>query len=95
MRKCPACGHENPLSETKCPKCGSYYSKIIELIDQEAADEEERSFRGRCRRIFGAENVKLALKSEVKRGWAGLGGRAKFTLFVIFVFVFALVVSVL
>lgn len=95
MRKCPACGHENPLSETKCPKCGSYYSKIIELIDQEAADEEERSFRGRCRRIFGAENVKLALKAEVERGWAGLGGRAKFTLFVIFVFVFALVVSVL
>jgi uncharacterized membrane protein YvbJ len=95
MKKCPVCGHENPLSETKCPKCGSYYSKIIELIDQEAAAEEEQSFRGRCRRIFQADDTKLALKAELKRGWAGLGGRAKFTLFVIFVFVFALVVSVL
>jgi uncharacterized membrane protein YvbJ len=95
MKKCPACGHENPLPEKKCPKCGSYYSKIIELIDQEAAAEEEQSFRGQCRRIFQADNVKLALKAEVKRWWAGLGGRAKFTLFVIFVFVFALVVSVL
>jgi uncharacterized membrane protein YvbJ len=95
MKKCPACGYENPLSETKCPKCGSYYSKIIEMIDQEAADEEEQSFRGQWRRILRADSIKLALKSEMKRWWASLGGRAKFTLFVIFVFVFALVVSVL
>jgi uncharacterized membrane protein YvbJ len=95
MKKCPACGHENPLPETKCPKCGSYYSKIIELIDHEAAAEQEQSFRGQCRRILRSGNVKLALKAEVKRWWAELGGRAKFTLFVIFVFVFALVVSVL
>jgi uncharacterized membrane protein YvbJ len=95
MKKCPACGHENPLPETKCPKCGSYYSKIIELIDQEAAAEEEQSFRGQCRRILQSGNVKLALKVEVKRWWAGLGVHAKFTLFVIFAFVFALVVSVL
>lgn len=95
MKKCPACGHESSLDETKCPKCGSYYSKIIELIDKVAAEEEEQSFRGRCRRILQADNVKLALKAELKHWWAGLGGRAKFTLFVIFVFVFALVVTVL
>ena len=95
MKKCPSCGHANPLDEKKCPKCGSYYSRIIELIDKEAAEEEDQSFRGQCRRIFQADNVKLALKAELKRFWAGLGGRAKFTLFVIFVFVFALVVSVL
>lgn len=95
MKKCPVCGHENPLDETKCPKCGSYYSKIIELLDKEAADEEERSFRGQCRRIFQSGNVKLALKAEAERWWSGLGLRAKFTLFVIFVFVFALVVTVL
>lgn len=95
MKKCPACGHENPLDETQCPKCGRYYSKIIELLDQAAAEEEAQSFRGQCRRIFQADNVRLALKTELTRWWAGLGVRAKFTLFVIFVFVFALVASVL
>ncbi|MGR8952748.1 MAG: zinc-ribbon domain-containing protein [Gammaproteobacteria bacterium] len=95
MKKCPACGHENPLDATQCPKCGRYYSKIIELLDQAAAEEEAQSFRGQCRRIFQADNIKLALKAELTRWWAGLGGRAKFTLFVIFVFVFALVASVL
>lgn len=95
MKKCPTCGHETPSNETKCPKCGNYYSKIIELIDKEAAEEEEQSFRGRCRRILNADNVRLALKAEGVRWWSGLGGRAKFTLFVIFVFVFALIVSAL
>ena len=77
------------------PQMRELLFQIIELIDKEAAEEEDQSFRGQCRRIFQADNVKLALKAELKRFWAGLGGRAKFTLFVIFVFVFALVVSVL
>jgi hypothetical protein len=75
--------------------CGKFYSKIAELIAEEEAEEERRSLRGQLRRIVGAEDIKAALKAEIKQVIAGLSRKARFTLFVIFVFVFALVVSVL
>jgi hypothetical protein len=75
--------------------CGRFYSKVIELIAAEEADEERRSWRGRLKRIVDAEDVKAALKNEVKLAIAGLNTKARFTLFVIFAFVFALVVTVL
>jgi len=95
MSQCPTCGVERLPGAAVCPACGKYYSKIVELISAEEAEEERRSWRGRLKRIVGAEDVKAALKNEVKLAIAGLNTRARFTLFVIFVFVFALVVTVL
>lgn len=95
MSKCPTCGADRLPGATVCPVCGRFYSKIIELIAAEEADEERRSWRGRLKRIVGADDVRAALKNEVKLAVAGLNTKARFTLFVIFVFVFALVVTVL
>lgn len=95
MKKCPSCGHESEIPEIKCPACGNYYSKIIELIDEEAENEEKHSFRGRCKRILDSGNIRQQLANELRAIVAGLSKKAKFTLFIIFVFIFALVVSVL
>lgn len=95
MNKCSVCGHERNDRDVKCPKCGSFYSKIAEIIAEQEAQEAMQTFRGRCKRILGSEDVKQALLTELKLIWAGLTKKGVFALFVIFVFVFALVVSVL
>lgn len=95
MKKCPACGQESDRSELKCPACGNYYSKVLELIAEEEEYEEKKSFRGRCKRILNAENTKQELIKELTSIKANMTGKAKFTLIVIFVFVFALIISVL
>ena len=95
MNKCLDCGHEHNGRTIKCPKCGKFYSKIIEIIDEYEAEEELQTLRGRCKRIFKADNAKDALFSEFKLIKAGLTKKGWLALIVIFVFVFALVVSVL
>ena len=95
MNKCPSCGHERKESEFRCSECGSFYSKIAELIAEEEDYEEQHSFRGRCKRIFKSGDIKLALKTELDQAMAGLSKKAIFTLFVIIAFVFALTLSVL
>ncbi|MGZ8158920.1 MAG: hypothetical protein ACXWT1_09185 [Methylobacter sp.] len=95
MKKCSVCGHESDDRAMKCPECGAFYSKITEIIAEQEAQEEMQTFRGRCKRIFNADDVKQELLSELKLVWAGLTKKGVFALFVIFVFVFALVVSVL
>lgn len=75
----------------RCPECGGFYSKAVELIDQAAAEEAAQTFAGRCRRIVASGHIRQALLAE----WQALPGQAKFSLWVIFVFVFALVASVL
>lgn len=95
MKVCPTCGFEAENSAMRCPECGAFYSKIIELIEKEAADEESQSFKGLCRRIFNAEQKKAAIFKEFDEFKAGLTGKAKFTLWVIVAFVFALIVTVL
>jgi len=96
MSQCSSCGHERVEGEVVCPACGKFYSKIAELIaEEEAAEEEMQSLRGRLRRVVDADNVKAAIKAECKQVIAGLSTKARFTLFVIFVFVFALMISVL
>lgn len=94
MKKCPSCGYENPANDMRCPKCGSYYSKIIELIDKEAAEEEKNTWRERYRRMVASGNIKQAIASELTQMISILPMKTKFTLFVIFVFVFALVFAV-
>lgn len=95
MNKCSVCGHERNDRDMKCPKCGSFYSKIAEIIAEQEAQEEMQTFRGRCKRILNADDIKRELLSELKLMRAGLTKKGMFALFVIFVFVFALVVSVL
>ena len=73
----------------------SFYSTIAELIAEEEANEEKHSFRGRCKRILNADDIKHELLVEPAQVKAELSKKAIFTLFVIFVFVFALVLSVL
>jgi predicted ATP-dependent serine protease len=95
MQHCPSCGHERDLTAMRCPECGSFYSKVIELIEQEAAAEEQASLKGRWRRVIGAADKRHALAEEYRQFKAGLTLTAKFTLWVIVAFVFALVVTVL
>lgn len=95
MKKCSVCGHESNDGDMKCPKCGSFYSKIIEMIAEQEALEEMQTFRGQCKRILNSGNIKQALLDELQRIKSQLTPKGKFALFVIFVFVFALIVSVL
>ncbi|MCK9636324.1 MAG: hypothetical protein M0R41_08605 [Methylobacter tundripaludum] len=95
MNQCSVCGHQRNDRDVKCPECGSFYSKIAEIIAEQEALEEMQTFRGRCKKILASDDVKQALLSELKLAWVGLTKTGVFALFVIFVFVFALVVSVL
>lgn len=95
MNKCSVCGHERNDRDIKCPECGRFYSKIAEIIAEQEALEEMQTFRGRCKRILNSGDVKHELMAELKRVREGLTKRGMFALFVIFVFVFALIVSVL
>lgn len=95
MKNCSVCGHQVNDRDLKCPGCGSYYSKIAEIIAEQEAQEEMQTFRGRSKRIMASDDLKQALLSELALFWAGLTKTGVFALFVIFVFVFALLVSVL
>ncbi|MGZ5075503.1 MAG: hypothetical protein ACXV9R_02685 [Methylobacter sp.] len=95
MNQCSVCGHERNDRDIKCPECGSYYSKIAEIIAEQEAQEEMRTFRGRCKRILKSGDIKHELLAELSQIKAGLTKKGIFALFVIFVFVFALVISVL
>jgi uncharacterized membrane protein YvbJ len=95
MNNCSLCGHQRNDGDMKCPECGSFYSKVSEIIAEQEAQEEMQTLRGRCKRILGEDDVKQAFLDELKLIRAGLTKKAMFALFVIFVFVFALVVSVL
>jgi hypothetical protein len=95
MNNCPSCGHERSKTETRCPACGTFYPTIAELLAEEEAYEAAHSWRGHWQRIYDAPDRKQALLAELKQFWAGLSIQGKFSLFVIFVFVFALIVTVL
>jgi len=95
MNKCSVCGHERNDQDMKCPECGSYYSKIAEIIAEQEAQEEMQTLRGRCKRILNSGDIKHELLAELKLIRSGLTNRGMFALFVIFAFVFALIVSVL
>ncbi|MDD5410242.1 MAG: hypothetical protein PHF31_02335 [Methylobacter sp.] len=95
MNKCPSCGHERNDRDMKCPQCGSFYSKIDEILAEQEAYEEMHSFRGRFKRIIKSDNVKREVLAELKLIKAGLSKKSLFTIYVIIAFVFALVISVL
>ncbi|GAB6140364.1 hypothetical protein JCM14076_10930 [Methylosoma difficile] len=95
MPTCPSCGFVNANNEMRCPECGGFYSKVLELIDQEATEEELQTFQGRLKRILSSGSIKKGLSAEWHAFKESLTPQAKFALYVIFAFVFALVLSVL
>jgi hypothetical protein len=82
-------------ADIKCAKCGNYFSKIIQLIEEEQAYEQEHSLQGSYQRVKDAPSLRHGLVAETKLFFSKLDKKAKFTLFVVFVFVFAMIVSVL
>lgn len=95
MKQCPVCGYQNNHDDMRCPECGRFYSKVVELIDELANEEENASFAGRWRQFLANNDKKRALHQEWLRFKSGLTLQGKLSLWVIFVFVFALMVTVL
>ncbi|MFI3223320.1 MAG: hypothetical protein QX191_09835 [Methylococcaceae bacterium] len=95
MKVCQSCGFERKSSDKKCPSCGDLYLTLAELIAEEEANDEKRSFKGLCKRIINAESSKDAFLLEIELIKAELTKKSVFTIFLIVSFVFALVLSVL
>ncbi len=73
----------------------SLNEQIAKILAQEAEQIEQRSWRGKLKRIWRAENRNQAFKAECFAIWKGLSKKAVFTLFLIVAFVFMLTFSVL
>lgn len=95
MNKCPSCGYKRENFDIRCPECGNFYPTIAELIAEEEANEQKHSFRGHCKRILGADDIKQELYNELTQIKAGLSKKALLTIFLIIAFIFALTLSVL
>lgn len=95
MKNCPSCGHERSQTEPRCPVCGAFYPTLAELLAEEEAYELAHSWGGRWQKIWDSTNKKQAVAAVIKQFWADLSLQGKFSLLVVFVFVFALIVTVL
>lgn len=95
MNKCPQCGQQRKADEYRCLSCGCFYSQLDEILAAEEAEKEKTSFKGRLNAIRKANNPKQALSDELRRIRQNTPTKTLFTLVVIFVFIFALMVSVL
>jgi hypothetical protein len=73
----------------------SLNEQIEKILAEEAAQLEQRSWSGKWKRLWRAENKKQAFKAELFAMWRGLSKKGVFTLFLIVAFVFALTFSVL
>jgi uncharacterized membrane protein YvbJ len=95
MNKCPQCGQQRKADEYRCLVCGCFYSQLDELLAAEEAENERKSVKGRLKAIQNADNPKQAFIHELITLKEHLPRKAAFTLVVVFVFIFALIVSVL
>ncbi len=95
MKNCPKCGQARLGEEFKCPKCQVFYSQLDELLYEEQQKQEKNTFKGRLKIIYAADDRKQALRDELKTIWKNTPLKTKITLWTIFAFVFALVVTVL
>lgn len=93
--QCPACGSKRQDEEFACLNCGAFYSKLDELLAIEAAEQEQKSFKGRIRRILSSEQKFTELFKELNVLKNSLPLQSWFAIFVIFCFVFALIIIVL
>lgn len=95
MNKCPQCGQQRKADEYRCPTCGCFYSQLDEILAAEEAEKKRKSFIGRLKAIRNAHNHKQALIDELGRVIQSTPNQTLFTFVIIFVFIFALIVSVL
>jgi hypothetical protein len=95
MNCCPQCGQKRIAEEFKCPKCACFYSQLDEILAAQEAEIEQKSLQGHLKAIWNAEQPQQALRNELKSLRANTPQRTKFTLIVIGLFIFALIVSVL
>ena len=95
MNKCPQCGQRRKADEYRCLTCGCFYSQLDEILADDEAEREKNSLKGHLKAIKKADNFKQALRDEFQLLKAHITRRMFFTLLVIFVFIFALMVSVL
>lgn len=73
----------------------SLNEQIEKILAEEAAQLEKKSWTGKLKRLWRAENKKQAFKAELFAMWRGLSKKGIFTLFLIVAFVFMLTFSVL
>jgi hypothetical protein len=73
----------------------SLNAQIEQILAEENAQLELKSWRGKLKRIWKSDNRKQAMKAEIFAMWRGLSKKGIFTLFLIVAFVFALTFSVL
>lgn len=95
MKNCPQCGQARLGEEFKCPSCDVFYSQLDEILFEEQQRMEKDSFKGRLKVILAADDRKQALREEAGKIWQATPLRTKITLWTLFAFVFALVVTVL
>jgi uncharacterized membrane protein YvbJ len=95
MKNCPKCGASRQGEEFKCPSCDIFYSKLDELLYEDQQKQELNTFKGRLKIILAASDRKQATRQELQRAWKLTPLKTKITLWSIFAFVFALVVTVL
>jgi predicted ATP-dependent serine protease len=95
MTHCPQCQHQREGEEYKCPKCDCFYSALDEMLATEADEIKKRSFIGRLQAIKTASNSIEALKNEYQRLEDSTPYSTILALGVIFMFIFALIISVM
>jgi uncharacterized membrane protein YvbJ len=95
MNKCPQCGQPRQAEEYRCLKCGCFYSQLDEILAAEQAEQEKHSFKGRLKAIRQAENPQQALLAELRSIKQNTPTQTFVVFAVIFMFIFALIVSVL
>ncbi len=95
MSQCSQCGHPRDNSEARCQNCGGLNSKIDEILAREEAERDKNTLKGKLKKIIFAEDKKEELSSQYEDFKSSLSKRAMFTLFVIFVFIFAMTFTVI
>lgn len=73
----------------------SLNAQIEQILAEESAQLELKSWRGKLKRIWKSDNRKQAIKAELFAMWRGLSKKGIFTLFLIVAFIFALTFAIL
>jgi len=95
MKNCPKCGQPRKGEAFKCPSCDVFYSQLDEFLYEEQQALEKNTLTGRLKIVWAATDRKQALREQMADIWQSTPLKTKITLFTIFAFVFALVVSVM
>lgn len=95
MNTCSQCSQPQEDLKSRCQHCGSLNQKIDDILAKEAAEAEKKSFKGKLKTILNADNKTKALFIQLHTAKQSLTKQAWFTLFVIFMFIFAMTYAVI